>query len=361
MQLQFQVGPELTDALKTLAAIARPSTMPVLENMLVESAGGQVVGTANDFVNQVRLVLPLEADADGAFTVNAKRLASVMQSLATGRAGSLTVEPDKVVLKSGRTRCVMQTLPADEYPLMDVGDTAHTATLSAAAFYTCMDRTHAAMGVKDVRYYLNGLFTQVEDGRLLTVATDGHRMARYSVEVASDAAFDGILPRDSIKELMKLCKAGGDVTITATTSHYCFEFDGGMTFATKLIDGRFPDYQRVIPPRRESCTIDVAELVQTLNRLCLMASKDGIVMSKAGDEIELSTAGVDLPSQGSDAVNCEGGGDLHAGFNAPYLLDALAPVRADSIIFDYGGSDAAFAIYDPDDDQYLGIVMPVRL
>ncbi|HET7675670.1 MAG TPA: DNA polymerase III subunit beta [Gammaproteobacteria bacterium] len=361
MKLQFQSGAELNDALKTLAAITKPGTMPMSENMLIESAGAQIIGTANDLVSQVRLALPLEADEDGAFTVNAKRLAGVAQSLSAGRAGTLTVEEDKVVLKSGRTRCAMQTLPADEYPLMDVGGTTHAVTLPAASLYTCMDRTHAAMGVKDVRYYLNGLFTKIEDGRLLTVATDGSRMARYSVEVDSDAAFEGILPRDAIKEIMKLCKAGGDVTVTATTRHYCFGFDGGMTFTTKLIDGRFPDYQRVIPPRRESCTIQVAEFVQALNRLVLMSPKNSIVIDKKGDEISLSTVTGDLPSHGSDAVNCEGGGDLHAGFNAPYMLDALAPVRADSILFDYSGSDAAIAIYDPDDEQYLGIVMPIRL
>ncbi|RMF98155.1 MAG: DNA polymerase III subunit beta [Gammaproteobacteria bacterium] len=348
-----------------IGVVERRQTMPILANVRLVAADGGLTVTATDL--EVELQARTGADKlerGGEITVPGRKLLDICRALPDGVDIRLQLDGDRLQLRSGRSRFVLSTLPAEDFPVIDDIEASNELRLPQADFGALLDRTHFAMAQQDVRYYLNGLLLEVGADRLRAVATDGHRLALSEIEIdGARTSQQVIVPRKGVLELQRLLENDGEIALAIGPKHLRARLDH-IQFTSKLIDGRFPDYQRVIPdPKDNVLRADRDALRRALQRAAILSNEKyrGVRLEVTADQLTIQANNPDQ-EEAQDEVEVEyQGTPLEIGFNVTYLLDALGAVEGDAVEVGFVDANSSCLIHAPGVEQTRYVVMPMRL
>ena len=352
--------------------VERRNTIPILSNVLLQANGGALVLKATDLDLEITESVVADVGQAGATTLPAHTLYDIVRKLPDGAQVSLegAAEASQLLLRSGRSRFTLQSLPETDFPDMATGDLSHQFTLAAGDLKKLIDKTQFAISTEETREYLDGIFmhTVDVDGQtmLRAVATDGHRLAR--VEIPAPAGAGGmpgvIIPRKAVAEIQKLIEdLTADVVIEMSTTKARFTF-GAVVLTSKLIDGTFPDYSRVIPSGNDKRLVVEREVfAKAVDRVSTISSERGRAVKLALGDGKL-TLSVTNPDSGSALEELEVDYDstaLDIGFNAKYLLDITAQLDSDTALFRLADPGSPTLIQDREGSAALYVLMPMRV
>ena len=352
--------------------VERRNTIPILSNVLLRAAGQSLTLKATDLDLEVTEIVGADVGQSGATTLPAHILYDIVRKFPDGSQVSLetTGENGQLVLRSGRSRFNLQSLSETDFPDLAAGDMTHTFEVGAADLKRLIEKTQFAISNEETRYYLNGIFMHTidADGHLMlrAVATDGHRLAR--VEVAAPEGSAGmpgiIVPRKTVAEVQKLVDGASDsVKVEVSTAKIRFTF-GDVVLTSKLIDGTFPDYLRVIPTGNDKrLTVERAPFAAAVDRVSTISSERGRAVKLAVADGKL-TLSVTNPDSGSAVEELEVDYDaapLDIGFNARYLLDITAQIDSDTALFKLADPGSPTLVLDRDGAAALYVLMPMRV
>jgi DNA polymerase-3 subunit beta len=349
-----------------IGVVERRQTMPILANVLITVKDEDLMVTATDL--EVELVARSSADdvsAPGEVTVPARKLLDICRALPEEATVNVRLDGDRLVLKSGRSRFVLSTLAAADFPVVEDIEANREIRLPQAAIRRLLEKTQFSMAQQDVRYYLNGLLLETGGGFVRTVATDGHRLAlsELSVEGQEGPVEQVIIPRKGVLELQRLLGDEDDVELSIGSNHIRANV-GNVRFTSKLIDGRFPDYDRVIPqPEGNVLKASRDYLRNALQRAAILSNEKyrGIRLDLGRGRLRIQANNPDQ-EEAQDELEIEYEGDeMEIGFNVNYLLDALAAVDADTVEMGFVDTNSSCMIHGPDDENARFVVMPMRL
>ncbi|HWW65451.1 MAG TPA: DNA polymerase III subunit beta [Sphingomonadaceae bacterium] len=351
------------------SVVERRNTIPILSNVLIEASADGLKLMATDLDLQIVEHVEAQVETPGATTVSAHTLFDIARKLPEGGQVSLSAAEGKMQVVAGRARFNLQTLPRDDFPVIAEGDLPTRFELPAATLRQIIDKTRFAISTEETRYYLNGIFLHVSDEAqpvLKAAATDGHRLARVTVPRPDGAAGmpDVIVPRKCVAELRKLLdELDGTVEVSLSPTKIRFGL-GSAILTSKLIDGTFPDYSRVIPVANDKLLkIDPKSFMEGVDRVATIASEKtrAVKMALERDKITLS---VTSPENGTAAEEVSGdyGSDgFEIGFNARYLLDILGQIEGDTVEVHLADAAAPTLIRENDKAPALYVLMPMRV
>ncbi|WP_199097774.1 DNA polymerase III subunit beta [Dyella sp. ASV21] len=366
MQFSIQREALLKPLQQVVGVVERRQTLPVLANLLVKVADGKVSMTGTDL--EVEMIAATTADKllDGEITIPARKLYDIVRALPDGAQIELKLNGDRVAMNAGRSRFTLATLPATEFPTIDEIELVERVTLPEEVLRDLMERTAFAMANQDVRYYLNGMLLDVQEHTLRCVATDGHRLALKETKLESKVSGRRqiIIPRKGVNELIGLFEAGeGEVELEFGRNHLRVR-RGDVVFTSKLIDGRFPDYEAVIPLGADKhASLDREVLRGALQRAAILSNE-----KYRGVKLELSPGKLRIvahnPEQEEAVEELEADtvvSDLAVGFNVGYLLDALGALRGERARLNLRDAQSSCLVQEDDNDQARHVIMPLRL
>ncbi len=348
-----------------IGVVERRQTMPILANVLVVVRNDRLLVTATDL--EVELVASAEVDvsAEGEITVPGRKFLDICRALPEGVKVTVAVKGERVQIQAGRSRFSLSSLPAAEFPTIEDIQSGQSLRLPREAVSRLLDKTYFAMAQQDVRYYLNGMLLETGDGYLRAVATDGHRLALCEVDLTDQKlpAQQVIVPRKGVIELQRLLDGEGELGIEIGANHIRIQLDG-IRFTSKLIDGRFPEYERVIPQKTPNVlTADRQVLRHALQRAAILSNE-----KYRGIRLDIKDSGVTIQAHNPEQEEAEeevevdySGEDIEIGFNVNYLLDALAAIEADSVKLGLTDSNSSCLLTDPERNDSKFVVMPMRL
>lgn len=347
--------------------VERRQTLPILGNILVKAEDELITLVSTDLEVELIVKLSCEIDADGETTIPAKKWLDICKNLPNDVTVTISQKDDRVTLQAGRSRFTLSTLPSTEFPMIEEMTTHISLDLKQDELKAALNATHFSMAYQDVRYYLNGLMMEMTTDRLRSVATDGHRLAMKDLAANIDVDEEGkqvIVPRKGVLELMRLlCDSDDEISVIIGSNHIRL-ISGDMTFTSKLVDGRFPDYQRVMPEGGSNILLaDKEPLRQTLTRVAILSNEKyrGIRMILRNDNLQFKAHNPEQ-EEAEDEINVEYSGDeLEMGFNANYLLDAVNAVTSEQVKIILTDSNSSCLIQASDDDSSNYVVMPMRL
>jgi DNA polymerase-3 subunit beta len=359
------------DILTPLSAVSgiieRRHTLPILSNVLIEQTGQNLSFLATDIEIQITARTALQASGEArAITVGARKLVDILRALPDGADLTLQPQEKRLQVKAGKSRFTLQTLPAEDFPrLAKPGGEAAKFSLGQKAFRRLLGLVQYAMAQQDIRYYLNGLLMVVEEGQLKLVATDGHRLAYASTELAGKLPRqEVIVPRKTVLELSKLLGDSDenvDIEISATQAAFRF---GAVELVSKLIDGKFPDYTRVIPTQHKNkLQIDREALRQALLRAAILSNEKfrGVRWVLTDGSLKIVSSNAEQ-EEAHEEVEIKYAGDaLDIGFNVNYQLDVLNNVAGDKIECAFGDASSSALISYPSEKDFRYVVMPMRI
>jgi DNA polymerase-3 subunit beta len=359
---------KVLSVLQSVAGIVeRRHTLPVLANVLIRKTGSSLQLTTSDLEIQIRTTAELEGD-NGNFTttVGARKLIDILRTMPADQTVSLESTQNKLVLKGGKSRFTLQTLPAEDFPLVQEAPSFGPAfSVPQKTLKDLMNQVSFAMAVHDIRYYLNGILFVAEGKQLSLVATDGHRLAYASatldVEVPRQEV---ILPRKTVLELQRLLSdADGAIEMRFANNQAKFSFDG-MEFVTKLVEGKFPDYNRVIPKNhRNHITLGRVPLLACLQRTAILTSEKfkGVRLNVEPGLLRVASNNAEQ-EEAVDELDIDYGGDaIEIGFNVTYLIDALSNMSQDMVKLELQDSNSSALLTNPENNAFKYVVMPMRI
>ncbi len=366
--MKFSIEREsLVDALQLVAgAVEKRQTLPVLSNVLLEVTDNtmRLTGTDLEVELSVSLNLP-QVEEEGSITLPARKFLDIVKSLPNDKPIKLTLNESRVVIQSGRSRFTLSTLPAADFPHVDEGVGTMSFSLPCSVLADMIDRTHFAMAQQDVRYYLNGMYFEIENKILKTVATDGHRLAMTEYdELPADIEASVIIPRKGMLELGRLVSGRADeVNITLGNNHLKATVDN-TRFTSKLVDGKFPDYERVVPRNSDkTIVVDRAKFKEGLQRAAILSNE-----KFKGVRLVIDNEGITLFSNNPEQeeaevhISAEVAGDtLEIGFNVQYLQDVVNSCRVEKIQLQLGDVNSSCLIQEVEGSKALYVIMPMRL
>jgi DNA polymerase-3 subunit beta len=365
--MKFSAAREtLLKPLQTVVGVVeRRQTMPILSNVLLSLQGSKLSITATDLEVEMVAEAEVKGDGTGDITVPGRKLHDIFRALPEGSSVEITLNGDRLTVKAGRSRFTLSTLRAADFPTIDEIGAKQTLRLNRGDLRRLVEKTHFSMAQQDVRYYLNGLLLETEKKRLRAVATDGHRLALSEVELLAPATRDEqlIVPRKGVLELSRLLDGEGEVQLALGANHVRVQLEG-IRLTSKLIDGRFPEYARVVPNQPKNVIKADRNLFrQALQRTAILSNE-----KYRGVRLELSPNSVILQAnnpeqeEAVETLEVEYSGDaMEIGFNVNYLLDALAAVDSEQVEFGVTDSNSSCLIREPGGDHSKFVVMPMRL
>ncbi len=352
------------------SVVERRNTIPILSNVLIEAnADGSIRLMATDLDLQIVESVEAQVETPGATTVSAHTLFDIARKLPEGAQVSLAASEGKMQINAGRARFNLQTLPRDDFPVIAEGELPTAFELPAGTLKEIIDKTRFAISTEETRYYLNGIFWHVTDDAqpvLKAAATDGHRLARVTVARPDGASGmpDIIIPRKCIGELRKLLdEIEGSVEISLSGSKIRFGL-GSAVLTSKLIDGTFPDYNRVIPTGNDKLLkIDPHSFKEGVDRVATIASEKtrAVKMALERDKITLSVTSPENGTAAEEVPGDYGAEGFEIGFNARYLMDILDQVDGDSVEVHLADAAAPTLIRENDKASALYVLMPMRV
>lgn len=367
MKLELARESLLKPLQQVIGAVERRQTMPALGNVLLSAGDHGLQLTATDLEVELRATIEPAIEQAGETTVSARKLLDICRTLPQGADISLEVDGERVRVRSGRSRFTLATLPPGEFPLVEELQGQVELTLPQADLRRAIETIAFAMAQQDVRYYLNGMLLELADNRLRTVATDGHRLSLCEMDASLPEmeAQQVIVPRKGIHELTRLLdpEAEEPARIRLGTTHIQVLLPG-LRFTSKLIDGRFPDYSRVVPEQGTNVlSADRETLRQALARISILSNEKfkgvRLVMSDAGLRIQTNNP---EQEEAEEEVEAQYEGEpLEIGFNVVYLLDILASLESDEVRIQFNDSNSSCLVTDSGPTQCRHVVMPMRL
>ena len=354
------------------SVVERRNTIPILSNVLIEAApAGTVRVMATDLDLQVvETMTAVSVETPGAITVSAHLLFDIARKLPDGSQVSLETAENRMTVKAGRSRFSLPTLPRDDFPMIVEGDLPTSFEMPAATLAQLIDRTRFAISTEETRYYLNGIFLHVSDEDLKAAATDGHRLARYTIPrpEGAEGMPDVIVPRKCVAELRKLLEEALDtnveVDLSASKVRFTLGGENGVVLTSKLIDGTFPDYTRVIPTGNDKLLrLDPRAFYQGVDRVATIATEKTRAVKMALDKDRV-TLSVTSPDNGTAAEEIAADYDADAieiGFNANYLKDILGQIEGDTVELHLADAGAPTLIRQDDNSPALYVLMPMRV
>jgi DNA polymerase-3 subunit beta len=357
--------------LSTLQAVSgiveRRHTLPILANVLLRKTGGQIEFTTSDLEIQVRTTAEFDGDASNfATTVGARKLIDILRALPSDQAVTLSANQNKLTLQGGKSRFTLQTLPSDDFPLVqEAADFGPMFSVPQKTLKHLINQVHFAMAVHDIRYYLNGILFVAEGKNLTLVATDGHRLAlsqaTLDVEIPKQEV---ILPRKTVLELQRLLKdEDTPIEMRFAGNQAKFSFSG-MEFVTKLVEGKFPDYNRVIPKNhRNAVTLGRAPLLSSLQRAAILTSEKfkGVRVNIEPGTLRIASSNAEQEEAKEELEIDYSGDSIEIGFNVTYLMDALANMSQEMIKIELQDTNSSALITVPEQSGFKYVVMPMRI
>lgn len=352
------------------SVVERRNTIPILSNVLIEAVeGGGIKLMATDLDLQIVETVEAQVEQAGATTVSAHTLFDIVRKLPEGSQVSLEAAEGKMAVNAGRARFNLSTLPRDDFPVIAEGELPTSFEIPAATLREIVDKTRFAISTEETRYYLNGIFFHVTDDAqpvLKAAATDGHRLARFTLPRPDGAEGmpDIIIPRKCIAELRKMLdELDGTVEIALSDSKIRFGL-GSAVMTSKLIDGTFPDYNRVIPTGNDKLLkIDPRSFEEGVDRVATIATEKtrAVKMALDTDKITLSVSSPENGTASEEVAGQYGSDGFEIGFNARYLLDILGQVQGDAIEVHLADAGAPTLIRENDKASALYVLMPMRV
>ncbi|MGD9834263.1 MAG: DNA polymerase III subunit beta [Piscinibacter sp.] len=359
---------KVLSALQAVAGIVeRRHTLPILANVLIRKNGSQVELTTSDLEIQVRTTAELDGDSGSfATTVGARKLIDILRSMPADQTVSLSASQNKLTLQGGKSRFTLQTLPADDFPLVqEAADFGPMFSVPQKTLKLLINQVHFAMAVHDIRYYLNGILFVAEGKSLTLVATDGHRLAlaqaTLDVEIPKQEV---ILPRKTVLELQRLLKdedTAIEMRFAGNQAKFAFS---GMEFVTKLVEGKFPDYNRVIPKNHKNAvTLGRAPLLASLQRAAILTSEKfkGVRVNIEPGTLRIASSNAEQEEAKEELEIDYGGDTIEIGFNVTYLIDALTNMSQEMVKIELQDTNSSALITVPEQAGFKYVVMPMRI
>ena len=372
MRLVIERGELLRALGHVTSVVERRTTIPILSNVLLRAKDDKLAFKATDLEREVIEEVPAEVTTAGAVTVPAHILHDIVRKLPDGSEVEIKLDTakERLTITAGQARFALQTLSADDFPDVSAGELTHSFDIAAADLKRLIEKTRFAISTEETRYYLNGIYlhTVTRNGAetLRAVATDGHRLARVELDLPKGASgMPGVIvPRKTVNELHRLLEASGD-TVHVGVSQAKIRFEvGTVTLTSKLIDGTFPDYERVIPQGNDKVMkVANAEFMSAVDRVSTIASERGraVKLNISQDKLILS---VNNPDGGSatEEIGVEySSTPLEIGFNARYLLDIASQLEGEHARFMLADPASPTMVRDASDTIALYVLMPMRV
>ena len=367
MQLKQTARDALLKPLQAVSGIVeRRHTLPILANVLLEQKDGKLNVTATDLEMQITAVADLPGKDGQATTVGARKLQDLLRALPDDASLNIDVTGSKMTVKAGRSRFNLQTLAAADYPRISLGkEQLQTLSLPQKDLRALFRLAEFAMAQQDIRYYLNGMLLVVDRGSLQAVATDGHRLSWASLAVPGEySRQEVILPRKTVLEVTKLLEDSDQpVTIDILSNQVRFRF-ANVELVSKVVDGKFPDYNRVIPtghPKRIELTR--GELLSALQRAAILSNEKfrGVRLVLGDNQLRIICTNSEQEEAEEELEIKYSGDPLDVGFNITYLLDVLANLSSEKVDLAFGDANSSALVTMPQRDDYKYVVMPMRI
>ena len=367
MQLKQIARDALLKPLQAVSGIVeRRHTLPILANVLLEQKDGKLNVTATDLEMQITAVADLPGKDGQATTVGARKLQDLLRALPDDASLNIDVTGSKMTVKAGRSRFNLQTLAAADYPRISLGkEQLQTLSLPQKDLRALFRLAEFAMAQQDIRYYLNGMLLVVDRGSLQAVATDGHRLSWASLAVPGEySRQEVILPRKTVLEVTKLLEDSDQpVTIDILSNQVRFRF-ANVELVSKVVDGKFPDYNRVIPtghPKRIELTR--GELLSALQRAAILSNEKfrGVRLVLGDNQLRIICTNSEQEEAEEELEIKYSGDPLDVGFNITYLLDVLANLSSEKVDLAFGDANSRALVTMPQRDDYKYVVMPMRI
>jgi DNA polymerase-3 subunit beta len=356
--------------LKPLSAVSgiveRRHTLPILANVLLEQKNGQLHVTATDLEMQITAVADLPGKDGQSTTVGARKLQDLLRALPDDAQVNVEAAGSRMTVRAGRSRFNLQTLAANDYPRINVGqDKLQSLTLPQRDFRSLLKLAEFAMAQQDIRYYLNGMLLVVDKGSLQAVATDGHRLSWASLAIGGDyTRAEVILPRKTVLELAKLLEDNDtQVTLDILANQARFRF-GNVELVSKVVDGKFPDYNRVIPSgHTKLIELERLTLLAALQRAAILSNEKfrGVRLVLGDSQLRIICTNSEQEEAEEELPVGYTGETLDIGFNITYLVDVLSNVVSDKVRFAFGDANSSALVTLPERDDYKYVVMPMRI
>ena len=348
-----------------IGVVERRQTMPILANVLLVAKDGALAITGTDLEVELVASAEVEVDAGGEVTVPGRKLLDICRALPEGAELAISLSGEKLSVRSGRSKFMLTTLPAAEFPIVEDINAAQRIEVEQGMLLRLLEKTHFSMAQQDVRYYLNGLLLETGKQQLRAVATDGHRLAmcQIALEDSESEEHQVIVPRKGVLELQRLMSGEGQVTLEFGSNHIRVQLEG-IRFTSKLIDGRFPEYERVIPQDTSNQLVaDRLVFKGALQRTAILSNE-----KYRGIRLVIRDNGVVLQAHNPEQEEAEeeieveySGDDIEIGFNVNYLVEALSAIETEEVTLALVDSNASCLLREPGNDDCKYVVMPMRL
>jgi len=349
-----------------IGVVERRQTMPVLANVLLGVAQGKLSIAASDLeVELVASASEVTVQQPGDITVPGRKFLDILRALPEKSSVSMSTEGEKVVIRAARSRFTLSTLPAAEFPVIDDINAQQTVEIPRKELARLLEKTHFSMAQQDVRYYLNGMLLEIDGAMLRAVATDGHRLAlcEASLETKAKTSQQVIVPRKGVLELQRVLTDEGTAAVAIGTNHVRAQI-GDVRFTSKLIDGRFPEYSRVIPAAPGAAIrADRDVLRQALQRTAILSNEKyrGIRINVRNNAITLQAHNPEQEEAEEEIEVSYSGDELEVGFNVNYLLDALSAIDGQEVELGLTDSNSSCLVRSPGNSSARYVIMPMRL
>ncbi len=355
------------------SVVERRNTIPILSNILLKAENGKLSLTATDLDLAINDQVDADISTEGATTAPAHLLHDIVRKLPDGSQVELDYNSSdsRISIRAGKSQFALSCLPMDDFPVMETGELPHNFSFSANELRRLIDKTRFAISTEETRYYLNGIYIHVaeSDGLsvLRAVATDGHRLARVEMPLPNNAgSIPGVIvPRKAVMELRKLIDdKDGDVAVALSETKVSFSFDDAI-LTSKLIDGTFPDYERVIPSGNDKMLeVDGKVFADAVDRVATVSTEKtrAIKLSVAKDKVTLSASGSENAGSATEEISAGYSSEgMEIGFNSKYLLDIANQIEGDNARFLLADSASPTIVKDGLDDSALYVLMPMRV
>lgn len=346
------------------SVVERRQTLPILSYVMLRNRGGQLTMTGTDLEVEIVALITAPGD-DFDLTLPARKLFDICRALPVNSQVTLDRQGDKVSVKAGKSRFSLLTLPVNDFPSIDTADWKQALTIKQEALKELIERTQFCMAQQDVRYYLNGLYLEFTGTRLRAVATDGHRMAISEImleEKIGDSQV--IVPRKGVQEIARLVgETSTPLQLRLGVNHIRVEIDS-VTFTSKLIDGRFPDYTKVIPSSlSKTLQLERGLFREALSRVAILSNEKyrGVRLNLQAGKVSINAHNPEQEEATEELEVDYRGESMEIGFNVNYLIEAVAAIKGDSIALGLNDPSSSCAIFSPADPNTKYVVMPMRL
>ena len=358
---------QIVDSLQNAAAVAeRRQTIPILANLRLKTVNGKLEVTATDLEIQIKTYSDLiEIQEEGETTVSARKMSELCRSLPEGENVNFSLSNGKLTVSSSNFHADFATISPDDFPEIEINEEQTPITVESSVLKRLLSKTSFSMASQDVRYYLNGMLLEIEGNKINGVATDGHRLALSSATTnATDLDVRNILPRKAVLELSKLLSPNEGTVELLIGASYVDVRSENLSFSSKLIDGKYPDYNKVFPTG-EPLPLEISkEILQAaLSRASVLSNEKyrGVRFQLSENKLKLTANNPEQESAEEEVDVIYKGSELEVGFNIGYLLDVLNSIESETVSFEFYGEDSSCIIKEQNSEDDVYVIMPMRL